>query len=121
MSEEKENTEEKAKVKSPKGLKPKKLTEEKAYAILPFVIFMTIIAMIYIANSYFIESSIRTISKLQTELHELKAEDIELKTQLNMKTRQSEIVIKAKQCELEPLTEQPTGVLITKLKMKNND
>lgn len=115
MSEEKVNSEEKEKVKTPKkGFLAKKISEEKAYAILPFATFLTMLALIYIANSYYVENSIRKISKLQTQIHELKAEGIELKTQLNKRTRQSEILLKAESQGLKPLTSQPTGIIQVK-------
>ena len=110
MSNEKK-IEAKEQVAPKKGMS-KGLSEEKAYAILPFAIFLTLIAVVYIANSYFVENTIRDIAKLQTELHELRAEDIELKTNVNIKTRQSEVVKSAERYGLKPLIDQPKGVLI---------
>ena len=110
MSEEKK-IEEKEKPAPKKGLS-KRLNEERAYAILPFAIFLTLVAVVYIANSYYVERTIRDIARLQTELHELRAEDIELKTIVNIKTRQSEVIKNAEHLGLKPLVQQPTGVLI---------
>lgn len=122
MSEATENkVQEQKPKKAKKSFLGRKFNEEKAYAILPFATFLTILALIYIANSYYVESSIRKISKLQTTIHELRAEDIELKTQLNMKTRQSEINLRAESQGLKPLTEQPTGVMELKLNEKKQD
>ena len=47
--------------------------------------------------------------------------DIELKTQLNMKTRQSEINLRAESQGLKPLTDQPTGIMELKLNEKKQD
>jgi cell division protein FtsL len=122
MSEAIENkVEEQKPKKTKKSFLGRKFNEEKAYAILPFATFLTILALIYIANSYYVESSIRKISKLQTTIHELRAEDIELKTQLNMKTRQSEINLRAESQGLKPLTDQPTGIMELKLNEKKQD
>lgn len=122
MSEATENkVEEQKPKKAKKSFLGRKFNEEKAYAILPFATFLTILALIYIANSYYVESSIRKISKLQTTIHELRAEDIELKTQLNMKTRQSEINLRAESQGLKPLTDQPTGIMELKLNEKKQD
>ncbi|MFM7021974.1 MAG: FtsL-like putative cell division protein [Flavobacteriales bacterium] len=110
MSDEKK-IEEKAKAAPKKGLS-KRINEEKAYAILPFVIFLTLVAVVYIANSYYVEHTIRDIARLQTELHELRAEDIELKTIVNIQTRQSEVIKNAEHLGLKPLVEQPAGILI---------
>jgi cell division protein FtsL len=118
MSEVIENkVEEEKPKKTKKSFLGKKFNEEKAYAILPFATFLTMLAMIYIANSYYVESSIRKISKLQTNIQELRAEDVELKTQLNMRTRQSEIILRAESQGLKPLIDQPTGVI----QMKSNE
>ncbi len=112
MSEEKK-IEEKEKTPAPKkGGLSNRLNEERAYAILPFAIFLTLVAVVYIANSYYVERTIREIAHLQTELHELRAEDIELKTTVNIKTRQSEVIKNGEQYGLKPLINQPTGVLI---------
>ena len=122
MSEATENkVEEQKPKKAKKSFLGRKFNEEKAYAILPFATFLTILALIYIANSYYVESSIRKISKLQTTIHELRAEDIELKTQLNMKTRQSEINLRAESQGLKPLTDQPTSIMELKLNEKKQD
>jgi cell division protein FtsL len=122
MSDEVENKVEQEKPKkAKKSFLGKKFNEEKAYAILPFATFLTILALIYIANSYYVESSIRKISKLQTSIHELRAEDVELKTQLNMRTRQSEITLRAESQGLKPLTNQPTGVIQLKSNEKKQD
>ena len=67
MSEAIENkAEQEQPKKAKKSFLGKKFNEEKAYAILPFATFLTLLALIYIANSYYVESSIRKISKLQT-------------------------------------------------------
>ena len=122
MSEAIENkAEQEQPKKAKKSFLGKNFNEEKAYAILPFATFLTLLALIYIANSYYVESSIRKISKLQTNIHELRAEDVELKTQLNMRTRQSEIILRAESQGLKPLTNQPTGVMQMKLNQKKQD
>lgn len=117
MSEEKK-IEEKEKP-APKKRLSKALNEERAYAILPFAIFLTMVAVVYIANSYYVERTIREIARLQTELHELRAEDVELKTTVNIKTRQSEVVKNAEPLGLKPLVNQPKGVLM-KNEVKSN-
>jgi cell division protein FtsL len=111
MSEE-NKIEEKEKAPAPKKGLSKRLNEERAYAILPFAIFLTLVAVVYIANSYYVERTIREIARLQTELHELRAEDIELKTTVNIKTRQSEVIKSAEHLGLKPLVDQPKGVLL---------
>ncbi len=122
MSELLDNIEEQEKPKkAKKSFLGRKFSEEKAYAILPFATFLTLLALIYIANSYYVESSIRKISKLQTSIHELRAEDVELKTQLNMRTRQSEIILRAESQGLKPLTNQPTGIIQMKLNEQKKD
>lgn len=65
----------------------------KDYVILqlPFILFLTLIGLGYIANGFFAEKSVRQISRLNTRLKELKSEYITSKSELMFMSNQSEV------------------------------
>ena len=65
----------------------------KDYVILqlPFIIFLTVIGLGYIANGYYAEKSVREISHINTDLKELKSQYIISKSELMFMSNQSEV------------------------------
>jgi len=59
---------------------------------LPFIIFIVVLAMIYIANRYHAEHLLRETAKLQEELNELRAESITVASELMFASRQSQVL-----------------------------
>ena len=75
-----------------KNLHPKKvLRNENFIHALPFIFFLSFIAMVYIANSYYAEKTIREIDKTNNELKELRSEYISTKSDLMLISKQSEV------------------------------
>lgn len=79
---------------------------------LPFIVFLCIIAIIYIGNRYHAEKVIRDINKLQEEVKNLRAEEITTASELMRISRQSEVVklIKEKNMGLEESTDPPAKI-----------
>jgi len=75
------------------------------FRIFPFVLFIAFIAFIYIANNYISESKVRNISKLQTELKEIKYEHISTKSKLMQLSKQSQIAKKMEHTGIKESTE----------------
>lgn len=69
------------------------LEKDLMIKVLPFVFFLTFIALVYIANSYYAEKTIREIDKSTKELKELRSEYISTKTELMNKSKQSQIAV----------------------------
>lgn len=67
------------------------LSEEATIKQLPFIFFLTFIALCYVANGYYVEHSVRSISKVTNELKELKSEYIITKSDLMFLSKQSEV------------------------------
>ena len=67
------------------------LTKEHSLKQAPFIFFLSLMAMLYIANSYFAERKIRQINKVNNELKELRSEYITSKSKLMFVTKQSEV------------------------------
>ena len=56
-----------------------------------YLLYLALLAFIYIANNYYAENNIREISKLRKELKELRYEYINVKTRLMQIEKQSQI------------------------------
>ena len=59
---------------------------------LPFVLFLTALAIVYIANRYHAERVVRQTDRLQNQLHELRAEAISIASEYNRLNKQSEVI-----------------------------
>lgn len=67
------------------------MSKESAVNLMPFLFFLTVLGMLYIANKHFAEKNIRQIEKINKELKELKWEHLTAKSELVSKSKQSEL------------------------------
>lgn len=67
------------------------LTNEKNLKHVPFVLFLTLVAILYIANGYYADDKIREFNKTSNELKELRTEYISTKSELMFASKQSEV------------------------------
>ena len=125
MEKEKENIEfiiEKPEVKvSRKGvikeiLDGSVLTREVVIRQLPFVLFLTMLAFIYIGNRYHAEKLVRRANELHRELRDLRAQAITTSAELMHISRQSEVIklMRQKDLELKESMEPPKKIIVKK-------
>lgn len=67
------------------------LSKEKTFQQVPFLLFLSLLAICYIANGYYAEEKIRELNKITNELKELKSEYIISKSDLMFISKQSEV------------------------------
>jgi len=67
------------------------LSNEKTLQHLPFIVFLALIAVFYIANGYYADDKIREVNKISNQLKELRSEYISTKSELMFTSKQSEI------------------------------
>lgn len=67
-------------------------TREEVVKHLPYVLFMAFLALLYIANGYYAEDTVRQLNKAGNELKELRSEFITNKSDLMYISKQSEVV-----------------------------
>lgn len=80
------------------------ISKQAATNMLPFIVFVALLAMFYIGNDHHIENNIRTINKLNKEVNELSWDYKTLKAELMLKSTQTEVSKKADSLGLiEPL------------------
>jgi len=78
-----------------------------------YLLYIALLAFIYIANNYYAENNIREINKLRKELKELRYEYINVKTQLMHIEKQSQI---AKKLERNGIKKNKQPVKTIKIK-----
>ncbi|MBC7567815.1 MAG: hypothetical protein H7223_12725 [Pedobacter sp.] len=118
--EQLEELEEKPKRKAPEkdNFLKKFLTEgvvskEAATEALPFLIFISLLCMLYIANSHMAVKNIRTIDKLGKEVKELSWEYKSLKADLMFKSKLTEVAKKVDTLGIKELTEPPNKIVVS--------
>lgn len=124
--EEEELQEEEIRLKEPKKAKEtenanlffKKLfvegvvSKEAATEMLPFLVFLSLLTMLYIANSHMAVNNIRDIDKLSKEVKELSWEYKSLKADLMFKSKLTEVAKKVDTLGIKELTEPPKKIII---------
>src|SRR6185295_10661193 len=59
--------------------------------MMPFILFLTVLILFYIGNSYYAERTIREINTVKNDLKEKRAEFISTSSDLMFRTKQSEV------------------------------
>lgn len=92
------------------------LTKDVVIEQLPYLLFLTFVAVLYIGNRYHSEKIVRETSITQAELKELRAESITTASKLMYISKQSEVIklVNKKGLELEEAVEPPKKLRVTK-------
>ena len=88
------------------------MSSESALQMLPFLFFLTVLGMLYIANKHYAEKNIRQIEKINKELKELKWEHLTAKSILMSKSKQSEVAKITKLFGLNEAVAPPTKIVV---------
>lgn len=67
------------------------LSNERAIQHIPFVLFLALIAILYIANGYYADDKIREVNKINNQIKELRTEYISSKSDLMFISKQSQV------------------------------
>lgn len=78
------------------------LSQETTIKNLPFVFFLSFLAICYIANGYYADDQVRKVSQLTNEIKELQTQYIVVKDSLVIKSKQTEVA--------KELAVQQTGI-----------
>lgn len=74
---------------------------------MPFILFITVLIIGYIANSYYAEKMVRDINKTKIELKEIKAEHISVQSALISDSKQSSVAKSIEPMDIKENTEPP--------------
>ncbi|HCN84684.1 MAG TPA: hypothetical protein DIT07_13860 [Sphingobacteriaceae bacterium] len=88
------------------------ISKETATNMLPFIIFIAFLGMIYIGNRHFAEKNIRDIDKVSKEVKELSWDYKILKSDLMLKSTQTEVAKLVDTLGLKELVEPPKKIII---------
>lgn len=81
---------------------------------MPFIGFLAVLALIYIANSHLAEKRIRRINKLGKEIKELKWEYLNVKSELMFRSKMSEVSKSVEPLGLKQLNSPPQKIVLKK-------
>ncbi len=95
------------------------LTRSIVVQQLPFILFLTFLAVVYISNRYHAERIFRKVSEIQTEVKNLRAEQITTTAKLMNMSKPSAVtqLVEERGLELKDLSRPPI-VLIKKNKKR---
>lgn len=88
------------------------VSKDAATEMLPFLIFLSVLCMLYIANSHMAVKNVRNIDKLNKEVKELSWEYKSLKADLMFKSKLTEVAKKVDTLGIKELTEPPKKIVI---------
>ncbi|MCX6290423.1 MAG: FtsL-like putative cell division protein [Bacteroidetes bacterium] len=85
---------------------------------MPFILFVTLLIMFYIGNSYYAESTIRKIDRMKTELKEKRAEYISTESDVSYRRKPSEIAKAVEPMQIKEPLEPPKRIVVQAEKKK---
>lgn len=98
------------------------LTNEKTLKHLPFILFLALIAIFYIANGYYADDKIREANKISNQLKELRSEYISTKSELMFASKQSEVAKAAEELGLKEPVVPPVKIEVDSVELyKSNN
>jgi len=94
------------------------LSKDVVIKSLPFIFFLTFMGILYIANGYYAERTVRDLYKVGNELKELRSEYITLKSDLNYKSKQSQVAQATEILGIKESTIPPTKIVVDERDME---
>lgn len=88
--------------------------------MMPFMFFLTALCLIYIANSYYAEKTVREIDTISKELKELRSEYITGKSDLMYSSKQSNVAAKAADIGIKESLEPPSKIVVNQNELSQN-
>lgn len=90
------------------------LTRKNVLNQLPFVFFLTAIGIAYIANGYYAEKTVIELNKVNNDIKELRSEYITLKSELNFRSKQSQVAKAVQPLGLKESVIPPIKITVSK-------
>lgn len=90
------------------------VSRERAMEVLPFFLFLALLALVYISDRHYAEDVARDINKGAAELKEMRWEYITAKAELMHLSQQSEVAERAKELALKESVTPPVKIKVSK-------
>jgi len=81
---------------------------------LPYILYTTLLVVIYIGYNHYAEKTTREIGKLENQVEDLRADYTTLKSDYMFSRLQSEVAKRAKSLGLEDNSEPPEKIIVKK-------
>ena len=94
------------------------LSRDNVVGFLPFIFFLTFLGIVYIANGYYAENIVRDLHKTGNDVKELRSEYITIKSDLNYKSKQSQVAHATESLGIIESTTPPTKIVVNKEDME---
>lgn len=95
--------------------------KDQVVKLMPFILFLTLLIVFYIANSYYAERTIRNIDKVKKEIRENRAEFISVRSEMMFRSNQSQIAKAVVPLELKEATEPPKKIIVNQSPKDNKE
>lgn len=95
------------------------LSNENVLKHIPFILFLSVIAILYIANGYWADDKIRQVNKISAQLKEMRSEYISTKSDLMFVSKQSEVAKSAEKLGLKEPIAPPMKIVVDTTKTKD--
>lgn len=97
------------------------LTKRLVVDQLPYILFLTAMAILYITNGYYAEQKIRQLNNITSELKELRSEYITSKSELMFISKQSEVARATEKFGLKESIVPPKKIVVkNEIKIASN-
>ena len=90
------------------------LGKENIVKHLPFISFLSLLMLLYIANGYYAEDTVRALNRVANDLKEMRSEYISTKSELMFRSKQSEIAKLLGKYEVRESVVPPKKLVVTK-------
>lgn len=90
------------------------LTKKGVAHRMPFLLFATVLLMLYIGNTHYAEKTVRELDGITKELKELRSEHITTLFELMFKSRQSEVAKSVANLGLKESVTPPLKIVLKK-------
>lgn len=99
------------------------LSKEATLKNLPFIFFLSFLAVCYIANGYYADDQVRKVNRLSNEIKELRTQYIVVKDSLVIKSKQTEVAkaLQKQGTEIKESVVPPKKIVISKEPLKQQD
>lgn len=97
------------------------LSQEQTLKFLPFIFFLALMAICYIANGYYAEEKIRQLNNVNKDLKELRSEYITTKSDLMFISKQSEVAKAALELGIKESVVPPQKIIVKTDTLKKGD
>jgi len=85
---------------------------------VPFLLFLFVLALVYIGNNYVAQSKVKQIDSISKELKDLHDEHISTKSDLMYFTKRSEVAKRLREMEIKEATKPPFKIYVNKKEEK---